>query len=325
MSSGEIVQYDRSKLLAAESPKEVIQQGTEIANALATIINQQKLYTTIGKKKYVQVEGWIAMGVLFKTNVLPFVEYSRRLDRATEVAYEARVTLKTMDGMVVSAGEAICSSEEKNWKDRDEFAIKSMAQTRATGKAFRLAFSWIMALGGYEGTPAEEMSGDEKSARKASDKQITRLIAIQHASGYTDDEFKPILLKKWGLRSRKLITLEHYDEICKWLENNRKEAKVKEDSQDNGKSEDKMQSKTLKEARKGMLRKQINEVCQEIMTAYEGEVENPGESMQRLFDGVLGLIGTDNVKTATNEQLEQILNALRVDLRMLRDANAQTE
>jgi hypothetical protein len=32
-----------------------------------------------------------------------------------------------------------------------------MAQTRATGKACRLAFSWIMSLAGYEPTPAEEM------------------------------------------------------------------------------------------------------------------------------------------------------------------------
>jgi hypothetical protein len=32
-----------------------------------------------------------------------------------------------------------------------------MAQTRATGKACRLAFSWIMSLAGYEPTPAEEI------------------------------------------------------------------------------------------------------------------------------------------------------------------------
>jgi hypothetical protein len=34
-----------------------------------------------------------------------------------------------------------------------------MAVTRATGKAYRLAFSWIMNLAGYEVTPAEEMMG----------------------------------------------------------------------------------------------------------------------------------------------------------------------
>ena len=34
-----------------------------------------------------------------------------------------------------------------------------MALTRATGKAFRLGFSWIITLAGYEATPAEEMDG----------------------------------------------------------------------------------------------------------------------------------------------------------------------
>ena len=32
-----------------------------------------------------------------------------------------------------------------------------MAITRATGKAFRLSFSWIMKLAGFQPTPAEEM------------------------------------------------------------------------------------------------------------------------------------------------------------------------
>jgi hypothetical protein len=34
-----------------------------------------------------------------------------------------------------------------------------MATTRATGKACRLAFSWVMVLAGYEATPSEEMDG----------------------------------------------------------------------------------------------------------------------------------------------------------------------
>ncbi|MBK8185727.1 MAG: hypothetical protein IPK63_23660 [Candidatus Competibacteraceae bacterium] len=38
-----------------------------------------------------------------------------------------------------------------------------MAQTRATGKACRLAFSWIMSLAGYEPTPAEEMPDKQQS------------------------------------------------------------------------------------------------------------------------------------------------------------------
>ena len=49
------------------------------------------------------------------------------------------------------------------WSTRPRYARRSMAQTRATGKACRLAFSWIMALAGYEPTPAEEMPDTRQS------------------------------------------------------------------------------------------------------------------------------------------------------------------
>ena len=41
----------------------------------------------------------------------------------------------------------------------DEYAILSMAQTRAIGKAFRNLIGWVIKMAGYESTPAEEMSG----------------------------------------------------------------------------------------------------------------------------------------------------------------------
>jgi hypothetical protein len=37
--------------------------------------------------------------------------------------------------------------------------MASMAQTRALGKAFRMALSWIMKMAGFEGTYAEDMEG----------------------------------------------------------------------------------------------------------------------------------------------------------------------
>lgn len=40
------------------------------------------------------------------------------------------------------------------------FQLRSMAQTRAGGKAFRNAFSWVVVLAGYKATPAEELVGD---------------------------------------------------------------------------------------------------------------------------------------------------------------------
>src|SRR5688572_13498615 len=42
-----------------------------------------------------------------------------------------------------------------------------MAQTRATGKAFRMSIGWIMKLAGYEPTPSEEVSKEVIEATEA--------------------------------------------------------------------------------------------------------------------------------------------------------------
>lgn len=160
----EIVVSDAVQLgtVQASSPQNVIARAEEVATPLAKLINDKKLYTTISGKKYVQVDGWATLGAML--GVLPREVKSTKLDNG----YEAYVELvRATDGMVIGGASAICTREERNWQNRDEYAIKSMATTRATGKAYRLAFSWIMNLAGYESTPAEEMIDAEFTEQSA--------------------------------------------------------------------------------------------------------------------------------------------------------------
>lgn len=145
-------------LFTSSSPSMIIEEATDIANQLADIIKTKKLYKPIGAKSHVFVEGWTTLGALL--GVFPYPESSVRLDREDEIAYEASVVVRTLAGIEVSKGEAICSSKESNWKNADEYAIKSMATTRATSKALRIPLGWIMVLAGYSATPAEEMMGN---------------------------------------------------------------------------------------------------------------------------------------------------------------------
>ena len=136
----------------ATSPADVVNRASEIATVLAKVINDRKLFTVINSKKYVQVDGWNTLGAMI--GVLPRETKSEKIENG----YLAFVELvRTTDEMIIGGASAICTREEKNWSKRDEYAIKSMATTRATGKAYRLGFSWIMNLAGYESTPAEEM------------------------------------------------------------------------------------------------------------------------------------------------------------------------
>ena len=68
----------------------------------------------------------------------------------------------------MSNGFAVCSSEEfaKKKAGFEEYAVLSMAQTRAISKGYRNIIGWVIKLSGYEPTPAEEMEGKEKDSDK---------------------------------------------------------------------------------------------------------------------------------------------------------------
>jgi len=134
------------------APEKVVERASKIATELAKVILDRKLFSQISGKRYVRVEGWNTLGALL--GVLP----REREVKEVEGGYEAYVDLvRVTDGVVIGGASAICTSDEGNWSDRDAYAVRSMAITRATGKAFRLGFSWIMKLAGYEVTPAEEI------------------------------------------------------------------------------------------------------------------------------------------------------------------------
>src|SRR5437660_1312962 len=157
--TGEIVEeVDSGLVFGTKDPDLIIEKATKIANRLVEIVEKAKLYAMIKDKKYVKAEGWTTMAAML--GVFPRVVAVERLEREEGFAYSAKVDLRTLSDALVGSGEAICSSVERFGVGKDEYAVKSMAQTRALGKACRISFSWIMALAGFEPTPAEEMIGD---------------------------------------------------------------------------------------------------------------------------------------------------------------------
>lgn len=159
----EIVEAEYVELgaLRVAGPAGVIQRASGIATELKAIIDRQKLYSRIQGRNFVRVEGWSTMGAML--GVLPREVSAQRLE---DGSYEAVVELiRVSDGAIIGRASAICGMDEKDskgrltWGSRPEYARRSMAVTRATSKAYRLGFSWIMTLAGYEPTPAEEMTG----------------------------------------------------------------------------------------------------------------------------------------------------------------------
>ncbi len=137
------------------------------ATSLKEMIVQNRLYSDIRGKNYVNVEGWQIAGAF--TGIYPVVEKCENLSDDTCYRYRAEVSLKDKTGATVGYGVAICTNKEAGKKGFDEYAVASMAQTRAVGKAFRLKIGWLLKVAGYETMPAEEMTVDGEAVEKPVD------------------------------------------------------------------------------------------------------------------------------------------------------------
>jgi len=121
--------------------------------------------------------------------LFPQVVFAQRLERDGEIAYEAKVAVYRQN-QIVASGEAMCSSKEERWSHADEYAIKSMAITRASGKAYRIPLSFLAVMAGLEATPAEEIPTAEPttSGDSATAPQIASITRLARDQRLTDDE-----------------------------------------------------------------------------------------------------------------------------------------
>lgn len=127
-----------------------------LSKELSTLIKEKGLSSNIQGKQFVNVEGWAYSGAAL--GLMPIITDVQDLSKENEIKYSATCEVKNIiTGQVVSVGYAICSNKERTKKSFEEYAICSMAQTRAEGKAYRLLLGWLMKAAGFEATPAEEM------------------------------------------------------------------------------------------------------------------------------------------------------------------------
>lgn len=205
--------------LQASSGQDVISGATAMATALAKVIESRKLYATIQGKRHVQVEGWTTLATMM--GCLPR-EVS--IEAEDDGSYVATVELvRISDGTVLSRASALCGDDtDRPWNGRPKYARRSMAATRATSKACRLAFSWVMVLAGYQPTPAEEMPREEPEERPPaqprgrgpSEKQLKRLFAISKEHGWSSEAVKAVMAERWGIDSTSELTRGQYDTLC---------------------------------------------------------------------------------------------------------------
>src|ERR1035437_550392 len=171
------------KQYSIDKPAEMVAMATVLKGHIV----KHGLYTNISNKNYVQVEGWQFAGFLL--GIYPVVREVTNLSTGQEVKWQATVDL-FKDGKIVASGIAVCSNKENKKKTFDEYAVLSMAQTRAIGKAYRNLIGWVMKLAGYEGTPSEEMKKVGETVESATPAQTHATEAVRGQNKASTAEFR---------------------------------------------------------------------------------------------------------------------------------------
>lgn len=182
----------RQDLVLQGDPEKQIEFAQKAASALMKVVKPVE----IQGKPYLQFGGWQTLARFFGATVA--IEWTSKLidDKDKLVGYEARAIVY-QQGNIISSAEASCMTTEKRWKTAEEFAIKSMAQTRASAKALRNAFGWVAELAQdprtgqrLQSTPAEEMQYDRSevpdNARVTSTATSTDTSADTSAEEYNN-------------------------------------------------------------------------------------------------------------------------------------------
>lgn len=213
MEDKKIVKQPR---VTAFSIKPSLQATKKMAIELTKFIDDNKLSVFIAGKKYVMVEGWQFAGSQLNLVAIPSDAEDKSTEKETKYKASAEV-FHVPTGTLVSRGFALCSNKESKKKSFDEYAIASMAQTRAIGKAYRNNLSWLMKLAGFEGTPVEEIDRDvvEEDLGRIKSNVFTRFKEL----GIVDSEE---MLKIIGKATNKQ-TIDNADDAMAVLAELRKE------------------------------------------------------------------------------------------------------
>jgi hypothetical protein len=132
--------------------------GRKALQELRVLIRNRPDPVVINNKRYLEFIDWQILGSFF--GITAFVESTEEILEELPPKDGAPFTFKRVigfkarakaikDGNVMSplsAAEAECMFEEKNWQNKPRFTLRSMAETRACSKALRNVLQWVVKL-----------------------------------------------------------------------------------------------------------------------------------------------------------------------------------
>ena len=141
------------------NPAEIVIGGRDAAKELTKIVSSREKKLIMGGKQYLFFEDWQTIAKFY--GVTAKIIQTEELREETKLIGFLAKAVAIVQGIEISGADAECTFDEPNWGNKPRFQLRSMSQTRACAKALRNCLGWVAVLGGYEPTPAEEMTGNE--------------------------------------------------------------------------------------------------------------------------------------------------------------------
>lgn len=187
-------------MIDGPDPAAALDYARRLSASLVTVLEDGG-YATIQGNKHVTAEGWQTLAAatghtceIEYSRVCPDVEPMRTDNGGLLHAWEARAIVRDQNGTVVAAGESMADPYEGAKWARNEFSIRSMSQTRAMGRALSARMRYVVRMGGFSGTPAEEMPGGSGGAAGERPRDIAkrRYRALRDTPGIDEGSLKAL-------------------------------------------------------------------------------------------------------------------------------------
>lgn len=249
-SEGQVIEFGQFR-----NPETVLREAELVAQTFAKRAEKLQLYKTIGPSKHLLIEGWQMLASMYR--VTAGIVDDGFITIGNVQGYEATAeAIYVPTGQRISTAKAMCLSDEENWGPRNKYEwknrekilvgttatplqqLRSMAQTRACSKVLSNLLKFVARMGGYAGTPGEEMTGNEDTSgngggtqapqRRAStgsdggtvtngslisEAQAKRMYALGKGANKTSDQVG-IILAHFGFKKAEDVTRGQYEAVC---------------------------------------------------------------------------------------------------------------
>ena len=137
-------------------PRQEVMAGKAALRELKLLVQNRPDKLVINGRQYLYFSDWQIMGRFF--NVTSYITETQPIMKDVPlgdtgltgkevIGFWARAVARDIEtGKEISAAEAECLFEEKNWGSKPRFQVLSMAQTRACAKALRNCLQWVVRL-----------------------------------------------------------------------------------------------------------------------------------------------------------------------------------